>query len=77
MDEVSQFVMGLRRGFQERGGQILMSSHNEEAVRRFSHDTTWVLGRKNHLEPTVIRLLEDLPPPADLIQSLLAGEVEP
>jgi ABC-type cobalamin/Fe3+-siderophores transport system ATPase subunit len=77
MNEVSQFVMSLRRGFDHRGGQILMSSHNEEAVRRFSHDTTWVLGRKSHLEPTVMRLLEDLPPTSDLIQSLLAGEVEP
>lgn len=76
IDEVSQFVMSLRRSFR-RGGQILMTSHNDEAIRRFSHENTWLLGRKSHLEPTVIRLLEHLPRTADVIQSLLAGDLEP
>jgi len=76
LHEVSHFVMALRRSFR-RGGQILMSSHNEEAVRRFSDDNTWVLGRKSHLEPTVIRLLETLHPSGDVVQALLAGEIEP
>ncbi|MEX8519465.1 MAG: AAA family ATPase [Leptothrix sp. (in: b-proteobacteria)] len=76
LSEVSHFVMALRRGFHQ-GGQILMTSHNEEAVRRFSNDNTWVLGRQSHLEPTVIRLLEDLPPSPDVIQSLICGELEP
>lgn len=76
LHEVSQFVMALRRSFRQ-GGQILMSSHNEEAVRRFSHENTWVLGRKSHLEPTVIRLLQDMPPQGDVIQAMLSGEIEP
>ena len=76
LDEVSHFVMALRRGFHQ-GGQIWMTSHNEEAVRRFSSDNTWVLGRRSHLEPTLIRLLSDLGAQADVIQALICGELQP
>lgn len=76
LSEVSHFVTALRRGFHHDGGQILMTSHNEEAVRRFSSDNTWVLGRKNHLEPTVIRSLAELSVGGDLIQALICGELE-
>jgi hypothetical protein len=70
-------VTALRRGFHHSGGQIWMTSHNEEAVRRFSHDNTWVLGRKSHLEPTLVRSLAELGPETDLIQALICGELEP
>jgi len=76
LSEVSHFVLALRRGFHQ-GGQLLITSHNEEAVRRFSNDNTWVLGRKSHLEPTVIRSLEEIAPGTDLIQALICGELEP
>lgn len=76
LSEVSHFVTALRRGFQQ-GGQLLMTSHNEEAVRRFSNDNTWVLGRKSHLEPTVIRSLEEIAPGTDVVQALICGELEP
>lgn len=75
LSEVSHFIMALRRGFQGRS-QIWMTSHNEEAIRRFARDNTWVLGRKNHLEPTLLRRLDELPENEDLIQSLLCGEVD-
>lgn len=77
LSEVSHFVMALRRGFHQSGGQIWMTSHNEEAVRRFSHDNTWVLGRKSHLEPTLVRPLAELGPETDVIQALICGELEP
>jgi ATPase subunit of ABC transporter with duplicated ATPase domains len=76
LSEVSQFVMALRRGFQQ-SGQILMTSHNAEAIRRFSNDNTWVLGRRSHLEPTLIRPLQELAPTSDLIQKLIDGDIEP
>lgn len=76
LSEVSHFVMALRQGF-NKGGQIIMTSHNEEAVRRFSNDSTWVVGRRSHLEPSIIRLLEELPPRTDVVQSLLYGDLEP
>jgi ATPase subunit of ABC transporter with duplicated ATPase domains len=76
LGEVSQFVMALRRGFHQ-GGQILMTSHNAEAIRRFSDNSTWVLGRRSHLEPSVIRQLQELAPTPDLIQKLIDGDLDP
>lgn len=76
LGEVSQFVMALRRGFQQ-GGQILMTSHNPEAIRRFSDENTWVMGRRSHLEPALIRKLEELASKPDLIQKLIDGDLDP
>lgn len=73
--EVGHFVLHLRRAFEEQG-QILMTTHNEEAIRRFSNENTWLLGRKSHLEPTQIRLLEELEIGTDVVQSLMLGELE-
>ncbi len=74
--EIGHFVLGLRRGFQG-GGQIFMTSHSEETIRRFSSENTWVLGRKSHLEPTQIRQLEDMASTPDVIDTLIRGELEP
>lgn len=74
LSEVGHFIQSLRRAFQT-GGQIIVTSHNEEAIRKFSHENTWVLDRKNHLEPTLIKLLEDLPPTGDLINALICGDI--
>ena len=56
LSEVGHFVMALRRSFQN-GGQLLVTSHNPEAVRRFSDENTLILGRRSHLEPTRVRPL--------------------
>lgn len=79
LSEVGHFVMSLRQGFQgdQAGrGQILITSHSEEVVRKFSGDNTWVLGRRSHLEPTLIRPLSELPT-ADVVLSLITGDLEP
>lgn len=73
--EVGHFVMRLRQAFEARG-QIIMTTHNEEAIRKFSNENTWMLGRKSHLEPTQIRLLNELTTGSDVVQSLLLGELE-
>ncbi len=77
LSEISQFVMALRRAFHKNNGQILVTSHNSEAIQRFSDENTWVLGRRSRLEPTVIRPLEDLAPTPDLIQALIDGDLDP
>lgn len=77
LDEVSPFVTALRAGFKATGSQIMMTSHNEETIRRFSNENTWVLGRRSHLEPTLIRWVDSLPARADLVQSLIEGDVDP
>lgn len=74
LSEVGSFVLALRKSF-KNGGQIIVTSHNEEAIRKFSSDNTWVMDRKNHLEPTLIRLLADLPKREDLIQALILGDI--
>lgn len=78
LHEVGHFIVALRRGFQKQG-QIVMTSHNEEAILKFSGENTWFLGRKSHLEPTQIRSVSSLRSEkkleGDLIQSLISGEI--
>lgn len=74
LGEVGLFVLQLRRGF-ERQGQIIMTTHNEESIRKFSNENTWVLSRESHLEPTQRRLLDDLPAGTDVVRSLTFGEL--
>jgi energy-coupling factor transporter ATP-binding protein EcfA2 len=76
LDEVGHFVLALRQAFQS-GGQFIATSHNPEAIRRFSEENTLHLHRRNHLEPTIIRPLKDLHFSGDLVSALIRGDVEP
>lgn len=76
LDEVGHFVLALRRAF-ESGGQFIATSHNPEAIRCFSRENTVLLYRKSHLEPTIVRRLEDLKVNGDLVSALIRGDVEP
>jgi len=76
LDEVGHFVLALRHAFQS-GGQFIATSHNPEAIRRFSEENTLHLHRRNHLEPTIIRPLKDLHIIGDLVSALVRGDVEP
>ncbi len=76
LSEVGHFLMSLRKAFQS-GGQFITTSHNPEAIRRFSGENTFVLYRKSHLEPTSVRILSDMHVEGDLIGALIRGEVEP
>jgi len=72
--EVGHFVMALRTAFQS-GGQFIATSHNLEAIRRFSEENTLVLQIKNHLEPTLIRPLKEMQIRGDLISALVRGDL--
>ena len=74
--EVGHFVLALRKAFQS-SGQFIATSHNSEAIRRFSDENTFVLYRKNHLEPTIVRPLSKMEIRGDLIGALVRGDVEP
>ena len=76
LSEVGHFVLALRKAFQS-GGQFIATSHNPEAIRRFSDENTLVLYRKNHLEPTIVRPLNDIQVAGDLVGALVRGDVEP
>lgn len=75
LSEVGHFVMALRREF-ESGGQFIATSHNPEAIRRFSEENTFVLVRKSRLEPTTIRPLTQVVK-GDLVSALVQGDLEP
>ena len=74
--EVGHFVLALRKAFQS-GGQFITTSHNSEAIRRFSDENTLVLYRNSHLEPTIVRPLHEIEVSGDLVGALVRGDVEP
>jgi len=74
-DEVGQFVVALRKAFLS-GGQFIATSHNPEAIRRFSDENTLLLRRNSHLEPTFVRTLDQIPHSGDLISTLVRGDLE-
>jgi len=76
LDEVGHFILALRKAF-ESGGQFIATSHNPEAIRRFSAENTLNLHRKSHLEPPTVRRVEDLKVNGDLVAALIRGDVEP
>lgn len=73
LPEVGHFVTALRKTFQG-GGQLIATSHNPEAIRRFSDENTLVLDRKSHIEPTLIRSLAELEYKGDLVDLLIRGD---
>lgn len=75
LSEVGHFVQVLRQSFPQNQGQLIVTSHNEEAIRKFSNENTWVLDRKSHLEPTLIKLLEDISFSGDIISTLICGNL--
>ena len=76
LSEVGHFMAALRKGFQS-GGQFITTSHNPEAIRRFSEENTLVLYRKSHLEPTKVRSLSEIAVNGELVSALIRGDVEP
>lgn len=74
LSEVGHFVIELRRAFQS-SGQFIATSHNPEAIRKFSDENTIVLYRKSHLEPTIARPLSELQVQGDLIGTLIRGDL--
>ncbi len=80
LSEVGHFVLALRKAFQS-GGQFIATSHNPEAIRRFSDENTLVLYRKSHLEPTIVRPLNEVRASGDfsgnLVEALIRGDLQP
>ncbi|RLC09193.1 MAG: ATP-binding protein [Deltaproteobacteria bacterium] len=76
LSEVGHFLLALRKTF-EKGGQLLVTSHNSEAIQKFSEENTLLLYRRNHLEPTLVKPLSDLNFQGDLITALICDDIEP
>jgi len=75
LSEIGHLMIALRRSFKDHG-QIIVTSHHEEAIRKFADENSFVLDRKSHLEPTVIRLLTDVPISGDLVGTLIRGDIQ-
>ncbi|MFM9965425.1 MAG: AAA family ATPase [Planctomycetaceae bacterium] len=76
LPEVGHMVMELRRAFENTGGQLIVTSHNPEAIRGFSDENTLFLSRRNHLEPTQVRRMIDVEVNGDLVNALIRDDVE-
>lgn len=74
LSEVRDFITSLRRSFKNKG-QILTTSHNEEAIRTFSDENTFILTRESHLEPTLVMLLRDTPIIGNVVNNLIRGDI--
>jgi energy-coupling factor transporter ATP-binding protein EcfA2 len=74
--EVGHLIVSLRKEFQS-GGQFIATSHNPEAIRRFSNENTLYLYRRSHLEPTNVRRVSELEINGSLVQALVTGDLEP
>ncbi|PID38425.1 MAG: ATPase [Proteobacteria bacterium] len=75
LSEVGQLVVTLRRAF-KRNGQVVLTSHASEAVRRFSDENTLLLSRRSHLDPTTVRPIKDLKLEGDLVDALIQGDLD-
>jgi ABC-type cobalamin/Fe3+-siderophores transport system ATPase subunit len=78
-DEVGHSVTALRRAYLN-SGQLIVTSHNPEAIRRFSDTNTLYLSRKSHLEPTIVTSVEDMRASGQFeggfIDALIRGDIE-
>ncbi|HEV3002862.1 MAG TPA: AAA family ATPase [Pirellulales bacterium] len=74
LSEVGQFMTGLRK-MTNQSGQFIATTHHPETIRKFSDETTFVLARKSHLDPTVVRPLTDFAYGGDLINALIRDEI--
>jgi predicted ATPase len=74
LDEVGHFVQALRKAFQ-KDGQFIATSHNPEAIERFSEENTLLLSRKSHLEPATVRPARELQVSGTLVSALVRGDL--
>ena len=78
-DEVGHSVMALRKAFQNVG-QLIVTSHNPEAIRRFSESNTLFLSRKSHMEPTTVTTIERLRESGqfdgEFVDALIRGDID-
>ncbi|MBA3313777.1 MAG: AAA family ATPase [Planctomycetaceae bacterium] len=74
LSQVGYFITDLRK-MSSRGGQFIATSHHPETIRKFSDETTLVLARRSHFEPTVVRPLAEFNYDGDLVNALIRDEI--
>ena len=77
LSEVQHFFHALRKSFADDGGQLIATSHGEEAIRSFSRENTHLLSRASHVEFTRIQLLRELTDDVeDVVEAIKRDELE-
>lgn len=74
LSEVGHFITAMRK-MTNHDGQFIATTHHPETIRQFSDENTFVLTRKSHLEPTVVKQLNAYSYKGDLIHALARDEV--
>lgn len=76
--EIGFVTATLRRAFRA-GGQLVVTSHNPEAIRRFSDENTFAMLKGGHLEPAVARTIGAMRAEGrlqgNLSEALLRGDI--
>lgn len=76
LSEVGHFIAELRKEFKNsQTGQIFVTTHNPESIRKFSDQSTLVLSRESHLEPARRKWLSDLTYSSDLVNAVIRGDL--
>jgi predicted ATPase len=79
-DEVGHAVLALRKAYKDRG-QLIVTSHNPEAIRMFPETGILFLSRKSSLEPTIVTPVESIRAnglfEGGLVDALIRGDVHP
>ena len=60
LKEMNNFIMEFRKAFEDTNSQLLITSHNERAINRFSNHNIFVLSRSSHLSSTKVKVLKDI-----------------
>ena len=73
LSEVGHFVTALRQNFRKHG-QLIVTSHNPEAIRGFSAENTLILSRGSHHEGPRARWASERISKIDLAEALMRGD---
>jgi len=76
ISEVGHFVMALRRAF-KNGGQLMVTSHNPEAIQQFANENIFLLHRQNHLTSPTVHRVDTLEIYGSLVDALTRDDVQP
>ena len=76
---MKRFVTVLKRGFSASCGQLVVTSHNAEAIMAFPCERSLVLFRDSHLEPIRVKSLAEIAAAEggklDLAYKLISGDL--
>lgn len=77
LSEVGHFAMNLRKAFEAKKGQFIATSHNPETINQFTGDSTVLIFRRSHLEPTDKKQVSALQLKQNLVTALVLDDIRP